>query len=196
MYIQWHKSWWYGAICKLIARWPAIFFSTKTVLAFLYFLSGWQQTQDVLDSHPWSWCQWSARKKQIIINMSIKSSIDSHWFQLFPQSSQNTENAMNVNRFKSFGLDGAFFKIFFCIFSFASQLTSYNIETLCIDEKLTASTSIWKKLKKKHVLIVEKCVNMYVKRTVFTVLLMVFRQWMILLILKLNYCMLLKVYPV
>lgn len=41
-----------------------------------------------------------------------------------------------------------------------------------------------------------KCVNMYVNHIVFTVLLPVFRQWVILLTLKLNYCTSLKVYPV
>lgn len=58
------------------------------------------------------------------------------------------------------------------------------------------STSIKKKIEKKKLLLVEKCVNMYVNHIVFTVLLLVFRHWVILLILKLNYCMSLKVYPV
>lgn len=71
-----------------------------------------------------------------------------------------------------------------------------SVLSVCINEELTTSTSIKKIEKKKTTFIGRKCVNMYVKLIVFTVLSMVFRQWMIFLIWKLNYCMLLKVYSV
>lgn len=105
---------------------------------------------------------------------------------------------MNVNNFQRFRKD--IFEhdkvtVVNVCFDLLWGTFSVHVESLCINEELTTSTSI-QKSEKKTTFISRKCVNMYVNHIVFTVLLMVFRQWMILLILKLNYCTLLKVYPV
>lgn len=77
------------------------------------------------------------------------------------------------------------------MFLFTDCVGKVSARSLCINEELVTSTSI-----QIGVFIGRKRVNTYVNIIGFTVLLTVCRQWMIFLILTLNYCTSLKVYSV
>lgn len=222
-YTEWPNLvvyWTVMAWCSFETQHTLIWYMIQHKGSFFYHFWRWFPTGSVLrciEIPPLITTFSSTGRKQIIVQLSILSSNVFHREPdppTFPQH-RNVHTKWNECKpffffffFKSIDLERRFFLSFFF---YHDKVTGVNVsfhllwggallgprrKSLYQRGTNKPAPAFKNQRKKKQVLLVEKCVNMYVNHIVFTVLLMVFRRWMILLILKLNYCMLLKVYPV